>query len=131
MVRKPGGQSNAFKQGAFTRHQILPDESGDEFKLLHQGLREEWKPSGALEEDTVLTIAQCIWLKRGVERFYYWEATWAQEHPGDAELQMLAKKLDEAQTFEDATEVISKLPEVYKKWVERITPQSQFKDGKS
>jgi hypothetical protein len=42
---------------------------------LHRGLIGEWKPTGALEEDTVLTLAQCIWLKRRVDRFYYREAS--------------------------------------------------------
>ena len=62
---------------------IFPDENGDEFAQLHQGLVEEWKPSGALEEDTVLDIAQCIWLKRRVERFYRREAMGGQFQDAD------------------------------------------------
>jgi hypothetical protein len=75
MARKPGGQKNAITHGAYAEDLILPGESVREFKLLHRGLIGEWKPTGALEEDTVLTLAQCIWLKRRVDRFYYREAS--------------------------------------------------------
>jgi len=64
MARKPGGKNNSFKHGTFAEFfMFLSDEFEDEFDLLHQGLIEEWNPMGTLEEHTVLTIAQCIWLK--------------------------------------------------------------------
>ena len=134
MARKPGGQKNAITHGAYAEDLILPGESVREFKLLHRGLIEEWKPIGALEEDTVLTLAHCIWLKRRVDRFYYWEATWLQQHPGDEQVThaiVLAEELDRTQTVQDANNVIFKLPEFYKKWLERKVPRSKFKDHKS
>jgi hypothetical protein len=134
MARKRGGKNNAITHGAYAEYPFLPDENADEFLQLHQGLIEEWKPTGALEGDTVLTLAQCIWAKRRVDRLYYREVTWAQEYPGDQVLVYvgtLADKLDGTQTFESVTEVISRLPELYKKWIERIVPRSEFKDEKS
>jgi hypothetical protein len=43
---------------------ILPGKNPLEFERLHTRLAEEWMPDGLLEEDTVLTIAKCIWRKR-------------------------------------------------------------------
>jgi hypothetical protein len=93
---------------------------------------EEFSPTGPLEEDTVLTLAQSIWLKRRVERFYVREATWAQEHPGDEVIgyaHTRASHLDRAETFEDAAAIISTLPEQYRMWIERECPRSKFKDA--
>ena len=85
MARKPGSKNNAITHGAYAEYQILPGESVREFKQLHRGLIEEWKPIGTFEQDTVLTLTQCIWLKRRVDRLYYREALWSQEHPQDVE----------------------------------------------
>ena len=108
MKRKPGGHKNAFKHGAFARDLILTGETREDFERLHESLIEEWKPKGALEEDTVLTLAQGIWLKRRVERFYHQEATWAEEHPGEEELNYvdsLTRMLDHVQSFEGSNRV--------------------------
>jgi hypothetical protein len=56
MTRKPGGQNNAVKHGAFARDLILDDESADEFGLLWNGLFEEWAPDGTLEEARSLIL---------------------------------------------------------------------------
>ena len=48
---------------------ILPGENPLEFVRLHTRLVEEWMPDGLLEEDAVVTIAKCIWRKRGYQRF--------------------------------------------------------------
>jgi hypothetical protein len=106
----------------YVQDMILPDENSEDFERLHQSLIEEWKPKGALEEDTVLTLAESIWLKRRVERFYHREATWAQEHPGEEELNdmdLFAKALDEAA-------LIASLPQRYREWIETNLPQSKF-----
>jgi hypothetical protein len=134
MARKPGGQNNAITHGAYAEDLILPGESVREFKLLHRGLIEEWKPTGTLEQDTVLTIAQCIWLKRRVDRFYYREASWAQEHPDEEVVNNAIKRgrmIDEVQTLEDLTKITDQLPKLYKTWMEQVLPRSQFKDEKS
>ena len=131
MVRKRGGKNNAITHGAYSEDLILPGESVREFKLLHRGLIEEWKPTGALEEDTVLTIAQCIWLKRRVDRFYYDEASWAQEHPKEEDLEdafRRAKMLEKVHTVNDVTEIVDQLPELYKTYLEQAVPRSNFKD---
>jgi hypothetical protein len=67
MARKRGGKNNATTYGAYAKDLLLRNESPEEFELLHQGLVLELSPTGTLENDTVLTLAQCIWLKRRVE----------------------------------------------------------------
>ena len=129
MKRKPGGRNNAFKHGAFSLDLVLPDEKSEDFEQLHQGLIEEWRPTGALEEDTVLTIAQGIWLKRRVARFYDREATWAQEHAGEEELNhtdTVARLLDGVQSAEEATEFIGSLPKRFREEIEIKIPRSIF-----
>ena len=135
MTRKPGGENNSFKHGTFAENFVtLPDEEHDEFELLHQDLIEEWKPTGAIEEDAVFAVAQCIWLKRRVDRFYYWEAMRANDHPQEDVLNRvdaLENMIDETAKLEDVMQVINQLPEVYKNWIERKIPRSEFKDEKS
>lgn len=102
MARKNGGRNNALKHGAFAQDLILPDENQDEFEKLYQSLVAEWKPEGALEHDTVRTLAKCIWAKRRAERFYQREATWAQEHPDEVALNQVdsvARALEGAETM--------------------------------
>src|SRR3979409_1156204 len=57
---------NALKHGAFSKTVLFPWEDVDEFEALHRSLQDEWKPSGALEEDAVFTILTCIWRKRRI-----------------------------------------------------------------
>lgn len=133
MSRKAGSQNNAITHGAYAEDLILPHERAEEFELLHRGLIEEWKPTGTLEQDTVLTLANCIWLKRRVERFYNREATWGQFHQNADEIKYvvhLANLLDVAQTLGDAMVVTAKLPELYKNSIEELQSDS-FKDDKS
>jgi hypothetical protein len=134
MARKSGGQNNSFKHGTFAGNFVtLPDEKHDEFEQLHQGLIEEWKPAGALEEDAAFTLAQCIWLKRRVDRFYYREAMHAQDHPDDHvlnDVDRIATMLTEDRTLEEVRQITNLLPEIYKSSVERI-PRSKFNDEKS
>jgi hypothetical protein len=56
----------ALKHGAFSKTVLFPWEDVDEFEALHRSLQDEWKPSGALEEDAVFTILTCIWRKRRI-----------------------------------------------------------------
>jgi hypothetical protein len=46
MARKPGGKNNAITHGAYAKNLLLPNESREQFELLHQGLIEEWNPTG-------------------------------------------------------------------------------------
>ena len=69
MTRKLGGKNNAIRHGAYTEDLLLPGECAEEFERLHQGLIEELKPNGTLEEHTVRAIAENIWRKTRGERF--------------------------------------------------------------
>jgi len=60
---------NALLHGVFSRITILPGEDPEEFEELYSALTEEWAPAGALEEDTVLTIAKAMWRKRRAQKF--------------------------------------------------------------
>jgi hypothetical protein len=57
---------SALKHGGFSKTVLFPWEDADEFAALHRSLQDEWKPSGALEEDAVYTILTCIWRKRRI-----------------------------------------------------------------
>jgi hypothetical protein len=57
---------SAFKHGGFSKTVLFPWEDADEFDALHRSLKDEWDPSGALEEDAVYTILTCIWRKRRI-----------------------------------------------------------------
>jgi hypothetical protein len=57
---------SAYKHGGFSKTVLFPWEDADEFDDLHRSLRQEWEPSGALEEDAVYTILTCIWRKRRI-----------------------------------------------------------------
>src|SRR5260370_20185110 len=56
----------ALKHGAFSKTVLFPWEDVEEFEALHRSLQDEWKPSGALEEDAVFTMLTCIWRKRRI-----------------------------------------------------------------
>ena len=133
MARKSGGKNNAITHGAYAKDLLLPDEHPEEFELLHQGLIEEWKPLGALEEDTVLGVAQCIWLKRRVERFYRREAVGGEFQDADqiSLVLYLTETLDTVETMEGATALMAYFPERYQKWIEEEVPRRNFKDAKS
>lgn len=119
MARGNGGRLNAQKHGAYAHELILPGESPEEFQSLHKGLIEEWKPSGTLEEHTVLSLAQAIWCKNRVSRFYFEEALWVQEPEKDElnHVDTLARMLNNAQTLEIAASIISVLPEDYREFM--------------
>ncbi len=81
MPRKPTKLPNALKHGAFSKATLLPWENVTEFEALHQELREEWHPSGALEEDAVYTILTCLWRKKRVRAKRNLELTTAIQKP--------------------------------------------------
>jgi hypothetical protein len=54
---------NAVKHGGFSNLKILPGEDVEKFKELVKDLLDEFKPSGALENDCVLDIAKVVWRK--------------------------------------------------------------------
>jgi hypothetical protein len=66
LANKPFRPPSAYKHGGFSKTVLLPWEDADEFETLHHSLKDEWDPSGALEEDAVYTILTCIWRKRRI-----------------------------------------------------------------
>jgi hypothetical protein len=60
---------NALKHGGFSATRILPGESAAEFEKLHQALIAEFRPNGALEEDTVASMAHLLWRKKNLVTF--------------------------------------------------------------
>jgi hypothetical protein len=66
LVDKPFRRPSALKHGGFSKTVLFPWEDVEEFEALHRSLQDEWKPSGALEEDAVFTILTCIWRKRRI-----------------------------------------------------------------
>ena len=55
---------NALTHGIYGREAVLPWEDLEEFARLHQPIREDLDPNGALEEAGVLEVAELIWRKR-------------------------------------------------------------------
>jgi hypothetical protein len=56
----------ALKHGAYSATAVLPGESRAEFEKLHCDLIAEFAPSGALEDDIVMSLAQFIWRKQNL-----------------------------------------------------------------
>jgi hypothetical protein len=60
---------NALRHAGFSAATILPGESAAEFEKLHQALISEFRPNGALEEDTVASLAHLLWRKKNLVTF--------------------------------------------------------------
>ena len=60
---------NALKHGIYASAPIIEGEDPREFEEVHAALIEEWMPDGALEEDTVFSIAKALWRKRRAQLF--------------------------------------------------------------
>jgi hypothetical protein len=55
---------NALSHGAYSSQAVLPWENEQEFKDLHEELREDFFPNGRAEEETVFDLACLNWKKR-------------------------------------------------------------------
>jgi hypothetical protein len=55
---------NALSHGAYSSEVILPWENAQDFKDLHEELREELFASGRSEEETIFDLACLHWKKR-------------------------------------------------------------------
>ncbi len=55
---------NAISHGAYSSVVVLPHENEQEFKDLHEELREELFPNGRSEEEAVFDLASLHWKKR-------------------------------------------------------------------
>lgn len=60
-IKKP---HPALQHGGYSATSILPGESAAEFEKLRQGLISELTPNGALQQETVETIAHLAWQKK-------------------------------------------------------------------
>src|SRR5262245_5113410 len=60
---------NALKHGVFSTSAILPGEDLAKFYALLRSLVDEWQPSGALECETITTLAECLWRKKRFDTF--------------------------------------------------------------
>ena len=106
-------QTSALKHGAFATELLISKEDEDEFNQLHNGLVEDFKPSGRMEEELVVDLAKLHWRKRRVEQFYAYEENWARAHPGEYGIDMLANietGLMKGVCCHDAWASIRKLP---------------------
>jgi hypothetical protein len=56
----------AFKHGGYSATALLPGEDPAEFEKLHRDIIDELRPDGALEHDTVWTIARLKWRKQNL-----------------------------------------------------------------
>ncbi len=65
-IKKP---HPAVKHAGYSVTRILPGESAAEFEKLRQGLISELTPNGALQEETVETIAHLAWRRRNLPIF--------------------------------------------------------------
>jgi hypothetical protein len=57
----------ALKHGGYSVMSVLPGESAAEFAKLHRELVAEWTPNGALENETVATMARALWRKKNLQ----------------------------------------------------------------
>jgi hypothetical protein len=67
--RRPERRPNALKHGVFSSNALLSGENPKEFNKLVRSLTDEFELSGAFEEETVLTLANCIWRRRRLDMF--------------------------------------------------------------
>ena len=68
----------ALKHGGYTATSVLPGESQAAFEKLHRNLKAELSPSGALEDDIVMTMARLVWRKQNLMTLHI--AACAQDH---------------------------------------------------
>jgi hypothetical protein len=108
------GNSNAFKHGGFAKHAVLVKESNEEFDELLTNLSNELKPEGALEQETVASIAKLIWAKRRTERMFRHELEFAQfsrEHQVAIAIRKVKESLHLATTYQKVDRLVAAVPE--------------------
>jgi hypothetical protein len=60
---------NALKHAGFSATSVLPGEDAAEFEKLHQALVSEFRPTGALDQETVASLAHLLWRKKNLVTF--------------------------------------------------------------
>jgi hypothetical protein len=66
MPTKSGAIHPALWHGGYSTTALLPTESREAFEKLHRELIAELAPSGALEDDIVMTVARLVWRKQNL-----------------------------------------------------------------
>ena len=61
---------NALKHGVFANAVILPGEDPKEFEEHYISLKDEWSPDGPTEDDCVFSLANYLWRKRRIARYF-------------------------------------------------------------
>lgn len=69
MVTRIKKNAPALKHGGYSADALLPGEDRAAFEKLHRRLIAELVPDGALEEDTVASIARLLWRKQNLATF--------------------------------------------------------------
>ena len=60
---------NALKHAGYSATSILPGEDAAEFEKLHQALVSEFRPTGALDQETFESLAHLLWRKKNPVTF--------------------------------------------------------------
>jgi hypothetical protein len=122
------------KFGVYTEFAILPGENPIEFELLRVDLAGEYAPEGPVEEDLVLTIAKCIWLKRRYQRFLFRKAYAAHFDPKHVEhhcerlaLDTFYQAINGATVSEEIQQALDKLPRLYADYLNLVCPRDNFR----
>lgn len=132
---------NALKHGGFVEALILPNEDPEDFKKLHDTLKNEWYPDGPSEEDKVLSVAMGHWRKRRFRRFFQdqvndveWLAA-LRRRTIDRESDRLANFLEEQEsgTLGPITEddLSAKLGTKWAGLIKKFVPRSKFETDAS
>jgi hypothetical protein len=58
--------SPAFKHGAYSATALLPTESKAAFRKFHRQVRADLNPTGALQDEIVMTIGNLFWRKKNL-----------------------------------------------------------------
>jgi hypothetical protein len=95
----------ALKHGAYSTTALLPGESRAAFEKLHRALIDELSSNGALEKETVATIARLLWRKQNLETLRIAEL--AQARYSSIELE---KKLESGPALNPALSIVSGPP---------------------
>jgi hypothetical protein len=64
-TNRKSANKNAFRHGAYCLG-VLPWESREDFEALHKNLKDDWKPVGATQQESVLNLCQWMWTRRRV-----------------------------------------------------------------
>jgi len=67
---KKSSKFNALVHGLYANDILLPWESPEDFEELFQQLKDEFRPTGRAEVETVLDIALTHWKKRNITRLF-------------------------------------------------------------